>query len=58
VRVAVKRLFRQRMELGMWDPFSTQPYRHIPPSVVDSREHSDLALQVSPIHLNLALTRD
>jgi beta-glucosidase len=46
VRLAVKRLFRQRMELGMWDPPALQPYKQYPPSVVDSREHSDLALQV------------
>ncbi|ELR20723.1 betaxylosidase [Acanthamoeba castellanii str. Neff] len=47
VRLAVKRLFRQRMELGMWDPPAEQPYKQYPPSVVGSREHSDLALQAA-----------
>jgi beta-glucosidase len=42
----VKRLFRQRFELGMWDPANVQPYKQIPPSVVDSKEHSELALRV------------
>lgn len=47
LRKSVKRLFRQRFELGMWDPANVQPYKQIPPSVVDSKEHSDLALRAA-----------
>lgn len=50
LRRSVKRLFKQRFELGMWDPAEIQPYKRIPPSIVDSKEHSDLALQVSIRH--------
>jgi beta-D-xylosidase 4 len=44
---ALFRLFRQRFELGMFDPPNIQPYLHIPPEVVDSAEHSQLALQLA-----------
>jgi hypothetical protein len=44
---ALFRLFRQRFELGMFDPPNIQPYLHIPPDVVDSTEHSQLALQLA-----------
>lgn len=40
---AVGRLFRGRFLLGEFDPAALQPYRKIPPSVVDSPAHRSLA---------------
>ena len=47
LRKSVSRLFKQRFELGMWDPPEMQPYTKIPPSVVDSPAHSHLALRAA-----------
>ncbi len=44
---AVKRLFKARMKLGMFDPPSQVPYTQIPYSVVDSPEHRQLALEAA-----------
>ncbi len=46
LKKSVSRLFKQRFELGMWDPPSIQPYLTIPPSAVDSSENNNLALEV------------
>lgn len=45
--VAVKRLFTARMRLGMFDPPQSVPFSTIPFSVVNSPEHSDLALRAA-----------
>ncbi len=44
---AVKRILTARFRLGMFDPPSMVPYRQIPPSVIDSESHRNLALQVA-----------
>ncbi len=44
---AVKRLFRARFRLGMFDPPERVPYAAIPMSTVDSREHRELALEAA-----------
>ncbi|MBN1606126.1 MAG: glycoside hydrolase family 3 C-terminal domain-containing protein [Polyangiaceae bacterium] len=41
--VAVGRLFRARMLLGMFDPPESQPYASIPYETNDSQEHRELA---------------
>jgi beta-glucosidase-like glycosyl hydrolase len=41
----VRRLFKQRFDLGMFDPVGEQIYTKIPASVIDSADHSRLALQ-------------
>ncbi len=45
--VAVKRLFRARFELGMFDPPAAVKYAQTPFSENDSDEHRQLALQVA-----------
>jgi beta-glucosidase len=47
IDVAVKRLFTARMKLGMFDPADSVKYNNIPYSVVDSREHRQLALEIA-----------
>ncbi|HTI92945.1 MAG TPA: glycoside hydrolase family 3 C-terminal domain-containing protein [Puia sp.] len=47
IDIAVKRLFTARFKLGMFDPESVVKYASIPYSVVDSREHKDLALEAA-----------
>ena len=44
---SVKRLFRTRFQLGMFDPVGTVPYAATPMSVVESREHLALALEAA-----------
>jgi len=41
---ALIRLFLNRMKTGEFDPPSQQPYRQIPPSAANSKEHQALAL--------------
>lgn len=45
IDVAVKRLFKARFKLGMFDPAEKVAYAQIPYSVVDSKEHRELALE-------------
>ena len=45
--IAVKRLFTARFRLGMFDPPERVKYASIPYSVVDSKEHRDLALEAA-----------
>ena len=45
--LAVKRLFRTRMRLGMFDPPAQVPYSAIPYEVVNSPEHRALTLQAA-----------
>ena len=47
VDTAVKRLFRARFRLGMFDPPEMVPYAHIPLDVNDSKEHRELALEAT-----------
>jgi len=47
VDTAVKRLFRARFRLGMFDPPSRVPYAAIPYSTNDSKEHGMLALEAT-----------
>jgi len=47
IDVAVKRLFRARFKLGMFDPDDKVPYASISTAVVNCREHMDLARQVA-----------
>lgn len=44
---AVKRLFKARFQLGMMDPANQVPFMQIPMSVVDSKEHRAIALQMA-----------
>jgi beta-glucosidase len=47
VDTAVKRLFRARFKLGMFDPPEMVPYANIPVAVNDSKEHRDLAVEAT-----------
>jgi beta-glucosidase len=47
IDVAVKRLMVARMKLGQFDPPEKIPYAKIPLSVVDSKEHRELALDAA-----------
>jgi beta-glucosidase len=47
IDIAVKRLFRARMKLGMFDGEAQVPYSRIPYTVVDSKEHQALALETA-----------
>jgi beta-glucosidase len=47
IDTAVKRLFRARFKLGMFDPAERVPYASIPLSVVDSAPHRELALEAA-----------
>lgn len=47
IDVAVKRLFRARFKLGMFDPVEKVKYAQIPYEVVDSKEHQALALDAA-----------
>jgi beta-glucosidase len=47
IDVAVKRLFTARFKLGMFDPPDSVKYASIPYSVVDSKEHQQLALDAA-----------
>jgi beta-glucosidase len=47
IDTAVRRLFKARMLLGMFDPEEKVKYASIPYSVVDSKEHKELALEAA-----------
>jgi len=47
IDVSVKRLFRARFRLGMFDPPEMVSYANIPYSVVDSESHKNLALEAA-----------
>lgn len=44
---AVRRLLLSRFRLGLYDPKGLVPYTSIPKSVIDSKEHRDLARQAA-----------
>lgn len=56
VDVAVKRLFMARFKLGMFDPDAQVKYAQIPYSVVDSKEHQQLALDAA--HKSMVLLKN
>jgi len=47
IDVSLKRLFRARFKLGMFDPPEKVPYARIPYKVNDSRKHRKLALETA-----------
>jgi len=47
IDISVKRLFRARMKLGLFDPAMNVSYAQIPYSVVDSEKHRQLALKAA-----------
>src|ERR1700722_8993317 len=47
IDTAVGRLFTARFKLGMFDPADSVKYAQIPYSVVDSKEHKQLALEAA-----------
>ena len=47
IDVSVRRLMLARMKLGQFDPPEMVPYTKIPFSVLDSKEHQDLALDAA-----------
>ena len=47
VDVAVRRLFRARFRLGIFDPPERVPYANIPITVNDSKEHQNLAVEAA-----------
>jgi beta-glucosidase len=55
---SVKRLFKARFRLGMFDPPDQVPYAQIPFSVVDCPEHRELALEVARQSLVLLKNQD
>jgi beta-glucosidase len=56
IDVAIKRLFTARMKLGMFDPADSVKYNSIPYSVVDSKEHQQLALETA--HKSIVLLKN
>jgi beta-glucosidase len=44
---SLRRLFRARFKLGMFDPPERNPWSSIPMSVIDSKEHQALALEAA-----------
>ena len=56
INIAVKRLFIARMKLGMFDPPEMVKYQKIPYSVVDSKEHKELALKTA--HESMVLLKN
>jgi len=47
IDLSVKRLFRARFKLGIFDPPELVPYSKIPYKTVDSKEHRELALMAA-----------
>ena len=47
IDVSVKRLFKARMQLGMFDPVADVPYNKISPDILDDAAHRAVALQAA-----------
>jgi beta-glucosidase len=58
IDVAVKRLFKARFKLGMFDPAEKVRYAQIPYSVVDSKQHKTLALEAARKSIVLLKNKD
>lgn len=56
LEVSLRRLFRARIELGMFDPDERVPYSKIPYSVVESPEHVKQALDMA--HKSMVLLKN
>ncbi|HEY5916014.1 MAG TPA: glycoside hydrolase family 3 C-terminal domain-containing protein [Chryseolinea sp.] len=56
IDVSVKRLFKARFKLGMFDPPEMVKYANIPYSVVDNKEHRKLALEAA--HKSIVLLKN
>src|SRR5688572_26128629 len=56
IDVSVKRLFKARFKLGMFDPPEMVKYANIPYSVVDNKEHRELALEAA--HKSIVLLKN
>ncbi|HEX3025129.1 MAG TPA: glycoside hydrolase family 3 C-terminal domain-containing protein [Chitinophagaceae bacterium] len=56
IDVALKRLFTARLKLGMFDPPEMVKYTKIPYSVVDNKEHHQLALEAA--HKSIVLLKN
>ncbi|MDE3145787.1 MAG: glycoside hydrolase family 3 C-terminal domain-containing protein [Bacteroidota bacterium] len=56
IDVALKRLFTARFKLGMFDPPEMVKYTKIPYSVVDNKEHHQLALEAA--HKSIVLLKN
>ncbi len=56
IDVSVKRLFTARFKLGMFDPPDMVKYSQIPYSVVDDKEHHNLALEAA--HKSIVLLKN
>lgn len=53
LRQRVRPLYYLRMRLGDFDPHEMNPYWNVPPSVIQSQEHRDLALYAAMQSLTL-----
>ncbi len=58
IDTALRRLFRARFQLGMFDPPSSFPYGRIPASEVNSPEHRQLSLRAARESMVLLKNRD
>jgi beta-glucosidase len=58
IDVSVKRMMMARMRLGQFDPPEMVPYIDIPYSVVDSKEHRELALEATRKSIVLLKNKD
>jgi beta-glucosidase len=58
IEIAVKRLFKARFKLGMFDPPEKVKFAQIPYSVVDSEEHKILALEAARKSIVLLKNKD
>lgn len=58
IDVSVKRLFRTRFKLGMFDPEDRVPFNKIPYEVNDSDEHRQLALETARESIVLLKNKD
>lgn len=56
LNISLRRLFRGRFELGMFDDQSLVPWSNLPYSVVDSKEHRQKALEMA--HKSIVLLKN
>jgi len=58
IDTSVKRLFRARFKLGMFDPEEKIPYSSIPYEIVDCKEHRELARETARASIVLLKNQD
>ncbi|MFO7890144.1 MAG: glycoside hydrolase family 3 C-terminal domain-containing protein [bacterium] len=58
IDTSVKRLFRARFKLGMFDPDDMVPYTSIPYEIVDCKEHRELARKTARASIVLLKNQD